>query len=101
MDIKTSEDRERNLKFKKKRPLANSSEGEEKEKTEEPRLNRHNFKWGDRSADYRPDNEEHYFKSRPFDSKPGGRKPKAYSGKPKEKTEKPKLRFDSEGRPIK
>lgn len=128
MDIKTSEDRERNLKFKKKVKTERGETNDQSE-AEEPRLNRHNFKWGDRSADYRPDNEEHYFKSRPFDRKPAGRKPKEfgdkskdyrnkpkeftgkpkeYSGKPKEhtgrpkdKTGKPKLRFDSEGRPIK
>ena len=102
MDIKSSEDRQRNLKFKKKRPTSpDPSQGGEKGEVSEPRLNRHNFKWGDRSADYRPDNDTHYFKSRPFDKKPAGRTPKEYSGKPKDKTGKPKLRFDSEGRPIK
>ena len=148
MDIKTSEDRERNLKFKKKRatspdPSQGGENGEgdqssplggDKRGVSEPRLNRHNFKWGDRSADYRPDSDEHYFKSRPFDRKPTERKPKEgnrkpysgakkefagskkeyagskkeyagskkeYAGKTKNNTGKPKLRFDSEGRPIK
>ena len=106
MDIKTSEDRQRNLKFKKKRPLPNSSEEAGQDTVEEPRLTRHNFKWGDRGADYRPDNDNHYFKSRPFEKKNSDRKPKSdrkewRKEKPKENTRKPKLRFDSEGRPIK
>ena len=121
MDIKTSEDRQRNLKFKgHKRDNESTREQEDGEVKEEPRLNRHNFKWGDRSADYRPDNDNHYFKSHPFDKKTTDRKPKDYGDKPKRETSKPKdngkdyrrdksketackpkLRFDSEGRPIK
>ena len=114
MDLKTSEDRERNMKFKKKNRTATDFAREkdgadngrpfysrDKAEAEEPRLNRHNFKWGDRAADYRPDNDEHYFKSRPFDRKQGDHKPRERAGRRDDRTERPKLRFDSEGRPIK
>ena len=99
MDLKTAEDRERNMKFKKKR-TERTPDDHEKE-AEEPRLNRHNFKWGDRGADYRPDNDEHYFKSRPFERKQRDNKPNERAGRRNDRVERPKLRFDSEGRPIK
>ena len=56
-----------------------------------PRLNRKNFKWGDRHNDFRDDKDDHYFKSKPFrnswsdkrswnddsqSSRPDGRKPR-------------------------
>ena len=70
MDIKTEEDRRRNLKFKgHKQRNESEDEGEgrrNRQEQSEPVLNRHNFKWGDRKSDYRPDGDDHYFKSRPF-----------------------------------
>jgi len=76
LEIKTQEDRQRNLKFKGHKQIERDTKDDEVYADEEPRLNRHNFKWGDRKADYRPDSNDHYFKSRPFNKKPFDHKPK-------------------------
>ena len=90
LEIKTEEDLERNLKFRKKRAVEPSADGEDRPQDEEPRLNRHNFKWGDRGADYRPDNDDHYFKSRPFEKKPYERRPKDDSDRQHEGEDRPR-----------
>ena len=80
LDIKTDEDRERNRKFKgrksermqEQRPAAEPLDEEEAEMAmlTQPvtHINRHNFKWGDRTGNFHDDDDSHYFKSRPYDS---------------------------------
>ena len=77
LDIKSAEDRERNLKFKGHKQKKEDTKGEEeRELTDEELLTqpsavfksglgRRNFKWGDRRPDF-GDDDEHYFKARPF-----------------------------------
>ncbi|MBR1378274.1 MAG: methyltransferase [Bacteroidaceae bacterium] len=95
LDIKTTEERERNRKFK-----GRKSERMEREASDAgagtdgdddsidhllepiPHINRHNYKWGDRDNRFRDNDDSHYFKSRPFDSKPQyGNKSKAEDNK--------------------
>ena len=83
LDIKTSEERERNLKFKgrkSERMERDARDTPESTNSDDdsiahllgpmPHINRHNFKWGDRTGSFRDNDDSHYFKSRPFDSKP-------------------------------
>ena len=63
--------------------------------SKESRPGRHNFKWGDRSSDYRSDKEEHYFKSRPYDKKgPRGKSDsfRSRSDNPRERADNPRNR---------
>lgn len=75
LDIKTDEDRLRNLKFKGHKRVQEPREDEDEETddvySKEPKLNRYNFKWGDRKSGYEKE-DEHHFKSRPF-SRPYGK----------------------------
>lgn len=79
LDIKSQEERERNLKFKGHKQVKSEDRNkneEERELTDEELytmpyakfksgLGRRNFKWGDRKSDF-DDDDTHYFKSRPF-----------------------------------
>ena len=89
---------------------------------EEPTLNRHNFKWGDRSEDYRPDDKRRHSSSRGFqsrskdareDSHPRPKKFRDHEDEPrrhrdsrkspsfdKKKDRRPRWGFDAEGRPF-
>ncbi len=60
---------------------------------DEPRLNRRNFKWGDRGNDFRDDQDDHYFKSKPFRNSWSDRRSHDDEGKTK-KTDGAKLRND-------
>ena len=91
LDIKTSEERERNRKFKGRkserleRPTAEADRHNDTDDDESiahlldpiPHISRHNYKWGDRSDRFRDSDDDHYFKSRPFNHKPAYGKAKA------------------------
>lgn len=97
LDIKSAEDRERNLKFKGHKQKPENKKEEEQELTGEELytqpsavfksgLGRRNFKWGDRRPGFEEDDDEHYFKARPF--KNSDRKDK------RDKAEDGEKRFD-------
>ena len=107
MDIKSSEDRERNLKFKgrKKEDKESGKDGsrsrdrEERKRDEEPQLTRHNFKWGDRKTARNEDGDD-----RRDDRRADKRQRREEQGDAKKRRPRVKigknLGFDSEGRPF-
>lgn len=99
IDIKSQADRQRNLKFRGHKRDDNRRDNQDNSESgemtsREPELNRHNFKWGDRSADYRADSDEHYFKSRPFPKKPYERKERKDGDDRKDSRERTGKSFD-------
>lgn len=64
LDIKTDEERQRNAKFRSNRRSEDKGHSKPEfrplfEGDEEPKLNRHNFKWGDRGSDYEDAHDRH------------------------------------------
>ncbi len=67
LDIKSADDRRRNMQFKGRRHTEEHSESIDTDTNENiysniPQLNRHNFKWGDRDNDFVGEDDTHYFK---------------------------------------
>lgn len=86
LDIKSVDDRRRNIQFKGRKRTEEHTEDTGTDEKEDiysniPRLNRHNFKWGDRGSDFVGEDDTHYFKSKPY-TKSSDRKSQDHSEKP-------------------